>query len=236
MVQSRQRLAVVGKNQRSHEHSDGEYLIRSLDDPGLVKLPLSPARYMISTGGFRGSWCLQLLRGRPVARGVQSNADESRGADMASRRSCQHRARVMKSYFPGLGFLFFVGLRFFGLLTSVFVGVTSRYSSARFRHRSRRVAYDVHSLSEQSFLRKVVIHLATAWRFAGEVVDYHPAFDPSVCVFLSASFVPIPRVNVRKAIALASVDSTITTGLSVVRFPSSVFVSVVCFCIFPGAS
>ena len=37
-------------------------------------------------------------------------------------------------------------------------------------------------------------------------------------------FVPIPRVNLRKTIALASVDSAITAGSSVVRFPSSVFI------------
>ena len=36
------------------------------------------------------------------------------------------------------------------------------------------------------------------------------------------SFVPIPRVILRKAIARASVDSTVTAGCSIVRFPSSV--------------
>ena len=37
---------------------DGVYLVRFLDDPGPINLPLSPARYMTSTGAVRGSWCL----------------------------------------------------------------------------------------------------------------------------------------------------------------------------------
>ena len=37
---------------------DGVYLVRCLDDPGPIKLPLPPARYTTSTGGVRGSWCL----------------------------------------------------------------------------------------------------------------------------------------------------------------------------------
>ena len=61
-----------------------EYLVRFLDDPGPIKLPLSPAHYTTSTGGVHGSWCLQLRRGRSVAHGIQSNVDESRGADVAS--------------------------------------------------------------------------------------------------------------------------------------------------------
>ena len=61
---------------------DGEYLLRFLDNPGPIKL--SPAQNTTSTGGVRGSWCLQLRRGRSVARGIQSNVDESQGADVAS--------------------------------------------------------------------------------------------------------------------------------------------------------
>ena len=34
---------------------DGVYLVRLLDDPGPIKLPLSPARYTTSTGAVRGS-------------------------------------------------------------------------------------------------------------------------------------------------------------------------------------
>ena len=63
---------------------DEEYLVRFLDDPGPIKLPLSPAHYTTSTGGVQGSWCLRLRRGRSVARGIQSNVDESRGADVAT--------------------------------------------------------------------------------------------------------------------------------------------------------
>ena len=51
---------------------DGEYLVRLLDDPGPIKLPLSPVHYTTSTGGVQGSWCLQLRRGISVARGIQS--------------------------------------------------------------------------------------------------------------------------------------------------------------------
>ena len=63
---------------------DEEYLVRFLDDPGPTKLPLSPAHYTTSTGGVQGSWCLQLRRGRPVARGIQRHVDSSRGTDVAS--------------------------------------------------------------------------------------------------------------------------------------------------------
>ena len=66
--------------------TDGEcsYLVRFLDDPGPIKLPLFPFHYTASTGGVQGSWRLQLRRGRSVARGTQSNVDESRGADVAT--------------------------------------------------------------------------------------------------------------------------------------------------------
>ena len=50
---------------------DGECLVRFLDDPELIKLPLSPSHYTASRGGVQGSWCLQLRRGRSVARGIQ---------------------------------------------------------------------------------------------------------------------------------------------------------------------
>ena len=36
---------------------DEVYLVRFLDDPGPIKLPLPPARYTISAGAVRGSWC-----------------------------------------------------------------------------------------------------------------------------------------------------------------------------------
>ena len=55
-----------------------------LVDPRLAKHPLSPARYTTSTEGTQGSLRLHLRRGRSVARGIQGNADEARGADVAS--------------------------------------------------------------------------------------------------------------------------------------------------------
>ena len=51
----------------------GEYLVRFLDDPGPIKLPLSLAHYTTSTGGVQGSWCLQLGPGTSPARGIQSS-------------------------------------------------------------------------------------------------------------------------------------------------------------------
>ena len=58
----------------------GVYLVRFLDDPGPIKLPLPPVRYTTSTGTLRGSWCLQVPLSSAFARGVQRNVDESRGA------------------------------------------------------------------------------------------------------------------------------------------------------------
>ena len=64
--------------------TDGVYLLRFLDDPGPIKLPLSPARYAASTRAVRGSWCLQTHLASASARGVQHNVDESRGAAVDS--------------------------------------------------------------------------------------------------------------------------------------------------------
>ena len=65
--------------------TEGEYLARCVDDPGPIKLTaLSGSLHATSTGGVQGSWCLQLRRGRSVARGSQSNVDESRRADESS--------------------------------------------------------------------------------------------------------------------------------------------------------
>ena len=64
--------------------TDGVYLVRFLDDPGPIKLPLSPARYTTSTRAVRGSWCLQIHLASAFARGVQRNVDESRGAAVDS--------------------------------------------------------------------------------------------------------------------------------------------------------
>ena len=60
------------------------YLVRFLDDPGPIKLPLPPARYTTTTGAVRGSVCLQVHIASAFPRGNQRNVDESRGAAVAS--------------------------------------------------------------------------------------------------------------------------------------------------------
>ena len=54
------------------------YLVRFLDDPGPVKINLSPSRY---TG--RDSWCLQTHQGSTLQHGILRNVDESRGVELA---------------------------------------------------------------------------------------------------------------------------------------------------------
>ena len=49
---------------------DKVYLVRFLDDPGPIKLPLPPARYTIWTGADRGSWCLQVHIASAFPRGI----------------------------------------------------------------------------------------------------------------------------------------------------------------------
>ena len=63
---------------------DKVYLVRFLDDPGPIKLPLPPARHTTSTGAVRGSWCLQVHIASAFPRGIQRNVDESRGTAVAS--------------------------------------------------------------------------------------------------------------------------------------------------------
>ena len=48
------------------------YLVRFLDDPGPIKLPLSRAHYTTSTGAVRGYWCLQVHLVSAFAPGVCS--------------------------------------------------------------------------------------------------------------------------------------------------------------------
>ena len=91
---------------------DGEYLVRFLNDPGPIKLPLSPAHHTTSTGGVQGSWCLQLCRGRSATRGIQSNVHQCRGAGVASRRSGHHCPRVFDPVFPVLNFASSGDIRF----------------------------------------------------------------------------------------------------------------------------
>ena len=62
--------------------TDGEYLVRFPDNLGPIKLPISPDT--TSTGGVQGSSYLQLRRSRSATRGIPSNVEEPRGADVAT--------------------------------------------------------------------------------------------------------------------------------------------------------
>ena len=70
---------------------DEVYLVRFLDDPGPIKLPVPPARYTTSTRAVRGSWCLQVHIASAFPQGVQRNVDESRGATVTSWLSSHRR-------------------------------------------------------------------------------------------------------------------------------------------------
>ena len=74
---------------------DKIYLVRFLDDPGPIELPLPPARYTASTGAVRGSWCLQVHIASAFPRGIQPNVDESRGAAVTSRLPSRHRSPIV---------------------------------------------------------------------------------------------------------------------------------------------
>ena len=63
---------------------DGVYLVRLLDDPGPIKLPLSSVRCTTSTGAVRGSWRLQVHVASAFSRGVQRNVHDARGAAVVS--------------------------------------------------------------------------------------------------------------------------------------------------------
>ena len=63
---------------------DGVYLVRFFDDPGPIKLALSPAGYTTSAGAVRGSWCLQIHVASAFSPRVQRNVDDSRGAVVIS--------------------------------------------------------------------------------------------------------------------------------------------------------
>ena len=60
------------------------YIIRFLDDPGPIKIDLSPSRYSTARDAHYGSWCLQRHRTGNLARGVLRNSDASRGASTAT--------------------------------------------------------------------------------------------------------------------------------------------------------
>ena len=63
---------------------DKVYLVRFLDDPGLIKLLLPLTRYTSSMEVVRGSWCLDIHIASAFPRGIQRNVDESRGAAVAT--------------------------------------------------------------------------------------------------------------------------------------------------------
>ena len=83
LVQGRRRFVVAWEDQCEHDCGWG-ILLRFLNDPGPIKLLLSPARYTTSTGAVRGSWCLQEHLASSFARGVQRNVEESRGTAVYS--------------------------------------------------------------------------------------------------------------------------------------------------------
>ena len=67
----------------AHTTTAAHYIVRFLDDPGPIKLKLSPSRYTTAVGAERNSWCLQTRQGSALKHGVLLNADESRGAELA---------------------------------------------------------------------------------------------------------------------------------------------------------
>ena len=106
--------------------TDTEHLVRFLDDPETTKLPLSLAHYATLKGGVQGSWCLQLRRGRLVAREILNDMNESRGADVASWRSGHHCAGVLDPVSPILDAGSSENIILACVLYSVFTGGFSR--------------------------------------------------------------------------------------------------------------
>ena len=81
---------------------DKVYLVLFLDDLGPIKLSLPPARYTTPTGAVRGSWCLQVHIASAFPWGIQRDADESRGATVASCLSNHRRSSITLHFFSGL--------------------------------------------------------------------------------------------------------------------------------------
>ena len=73
----------LGKISR-HAPTPNTFIVRFLDDPGPVRIALSPSRYTTSQDAVRGSWCLQVHRSSSFLRGLQRDADKSRGAPTSS--------------------------------------------------------------------------------------------------------------------------------------------------------
>ena len=56
------------------------YVVRFLDEPGPVKIVLSPLRYTTTASAVPGSWCLQVHNSGPLFKGLLRNTDMSRGS------------------------------------------------------------------------------------------------------------------------------------------------------------
>jgi hypothetical protein len=65
-----------------HTPTPDVFIVRFLDDPGPVKIALSPSRYDTALAAVCGSWCLQLHRSSPFMLGIRRNVDESRGVEI----------------------------------------------------------------------------------------------------------------------------------------------------------
>ena len=71
------------KSARLHQRM-GDIWFNVLDDPGPIKIPLSPAQYTASTRAVQGSRWLQKHLASALAGGVQRNVDELRGTAVDS--------------------------------------------------------------------------------------------------------------------------------------------------------
>lgn len=74
-VQGRRWFVVAWEDQREYMTTrtrtpDEVYLVRCLDDPGPIKLPISSVRYQMTlTGAVRYFWCLKVNLASTLARG-----------------------------------------------------------------------------------------------------------------------------------------------------------------------
>ena len=64
---------------RENTPASNSYTVRFLDDPGPVKITLSPKRYDTAAEAVCGSWCLQEHRNSTFTRGLRRSTDESGG-------------------------------------------------------------------------------------------------------------------------------------------------------------
>ena len=128
------------------------------------------------------------------------------------------------------------GYSFSWAVDSIFMTGVSRYFSAQFRRRSRSLTNDVYSAREQSFSCSVLISFCDRSGFCRRGFSAIPP-STAACLHLFnfsvvprfpdfVSFVSIPRVYLRKPIALVSVYSAILLPgfpQPVSRLPFSVF-------------